>query len=235
MGLGILIGFFFNDFSARLNVLSDIFLRLIKMIIAPLVFSVLVVGIAKVGDFKTVGRIGLKTIVYFTFATLVALAIGLILVNVFEPGKMMSLTLPTINAETGIKAAAQNSKNIISHVVPESIIRSMADNEILPIVVFAIFFGIATAAVGKQGEVVVAFFDSVSHIMFKITDYVMKFAPLGVFGALAAVIAKQGLGVLSGYLYLITCFYGGLLFFIFIIYVYYIKFIPMNFTKLLYC
>lgn len=217
MGLGVLAGFYFKDFSPSLHILSDIFLRLIKMIIAPLVFSVLVVGIAKVGDFKAVGRIGIKTLLYFTFATLIALTIGLILVNIFEPGKMMSLTLPEVNAETGVKAAAQSSKNFISHVIPESIVGSMAANEILPIVVFAIFFGIATAAIGKRGEIVVSFFDSVSHIMFTITNYVMKFAPLGVFGALAAVVAKQGLEVLSGYLYLIICFYGGLLFFIFII------------------
>jgi len=217
MGLGILVGFFLKDFGLRLHILSDIFLRLIKMIIAPLVFSVLVVGIAKVGDFKSVGRIGIKTLLYFTFATLIALVIGLIIVNVFEPGKMMSLSLPSANAETSINAATQKSKNIISHVIPESIIGSMANNEILPIVVFALFFGIATAAIGKPGEIVISFFDSVSQIMFKITHYVMKFAPFGVFGALAAVIAKQGLEVLSGYLYLILCFYGGLLFFIFIV------------------
>src|SRR5437868_525993 len=102
MGLGVLVGFFFRDFSPRLHILSDIFLRLIKMIIAPLVFSVLVVGIAKAGDFKAVGRIGIKTLLYFTFATLIALVIGLVLVNVFEPGKMMTLTLPEVNAETGI-------------------------------------------------------------------------------------------------------------------------------------
>lgn len=217
MGLGILIGFFFKESSPSLQIFSDIFLRLIKMIIAPLVFSVLVVGIAKVGDFSVVGRIGIKTLVYFTFATLIALTIGLILVNVFEPGKMMSLTLPEVNADIGIKATAQNSKNFISHVIPESIVKSMAENEILPIVVFAIFFGVATSAIGKQGEIVITFFDAVSHIMFKITNYVMKFAPLGVFGALAAVVAQQGLGVLSGYLYLIVCFYGGLLFFIFVV------------------
>lgn len=217
MGLGILAGFYFRDFSPHLHLLSDIFLRLIKMIIAPLVFSVLVVGIAKAGDFSAVGRIGIKTLLYFTFATLIALTIGLILVNVLEPGKMMSLTLPEANAETGIKASVQNTKNFIAHVIPESIVSAMAENAILPIVVFAVFFGIATAAAGKPGEIVIDFFDAVSHIMFKITNYVMKFAPLGVFGALAAVVAKQGLEVLSGYLYLIICFYGGLLFFVFVI------------------
>lgn len=233
MGFGIVIGFFFKDFSPHLHILSDIFMLLIKMVIAPLVFSVLVVGIAKMGDFKAVGRVGTKTLLYFTFATLVALTIGLLLVNILEPGKMMKLQLPEVSAETGIKAAAQNSKGFIHHVIPESIIGAMANNEILPIVVFAIFFGIATSAMGKQGEIVITFFDAVSHIMFKITNYVMKFAPFGVFGALAAVIAKQGLDVLGGYLYLITCFYGGLLFFVFVVLFAICFFLKINFFKLL--
>lgn len=215
MLLGILVGHFWSDLSVHLKILSDIFLRLIKMIIAPLVFSVLVVGVAKVGDFKSVGRIGVKTIAYFTFATLLALGLGLIIVNVFEPGRMMHLELPAQHAETGIAANAHDSKTIISHIIPDSIVAVMASNEILPIVVFSLFFGIACASLGKKGLIVVDFFDSVSHIMFKVTNYVMAFAPLGVFGAIAAVVAKQGIGVLGGYLYLIGCFYGGLLFFIF--------------------
>ncbi len=215
MLLGILVGHFWSDLSVHLKILSDIFLRLIKMIIAPLVFSVLVVGVAKVGDFKSVGRIGAKTIAYFTFATLLALGLGLIIVNLFEPGKMMHLELPAQHAETGISANAHDSKTIISHIIPDSIVAVMASNEILPIVVFSLFFGIACASIGKKGHIVVDFFDSVSHIMFKVTNYVMAFAPLGVFGAIAAVVAKQGIGVLGGYLYLIGCFYGGLLFFIF--------------------
>ncbi len=217
MLLGILIGHFWADVSSSFKILSDIFLRLIKMIIAPLVFSVLVVGVAKVGDFKSVGRIGIKTIAYFTFATLIALGLGLIIVNLFEPGKMMALELPPPDAETGISATKPDSKSIISHIIPDSIIAVMASNEILPIVVFSLFFGIATASLGKKGEIVVHFFDAVSHIMFKVTNYVMSFAPLGVFGAIAAVVAKQGLGVLGGYLYLILCFYGGLLFFVFVV------------------
>lgn len=217
MLLGIIIGHFWADLSSHLKILSDIFLRLIKMIIAPLVFAVLVVGVAKVGDFKSVGRIGIKTISYFTFATLIALALGLIIVNLFEPGKMMTLELPEVNAETGISAKKPDSKSIISHIIPDSIVAVMATNEILPIVVFSLFFGIATASLGKKGEIVVHFFDAVSHIMFKVTNYVMAFAPLGVFGAIAAVVAKQGLGVLSGYIYLILCFYGGLLFFVFVV------------------
>ncbi len=201
--------------ASYFSILSDIFLHLIKMIIAPLVLAVLVMGVAKVGDFKSVGRIGLKTLIYFTSATLIALALGLVVVNVFEPGKVMHLDLPETNANTGIKANAQDAKNFIDHVIPESLIRSMAANDILPIVVFALFFGIAAASVGEYGKPIIRAFDSLSHVMFKVTNYVMNFAPIGVFGAISAVVIQQGLDVLGGYVYLILCFFGGLLFFVF--------------------
>lgn len=206
-----------KEVASKFSILSDIFLRLIKMIIAPLVIAVLVVGVAKVGDFKSVGRIGGKTILYFTFATLLALTLGLVMVNVFEPGKVMHLDLPEASADTGVKAHAQDAKNFVSHVIPDSIIHAMADNEILPIVVFALFFGVAAASIGKPGEPIIRAFDSLSHVMFKVTNYVMKFAPIGVFGAIAAVVIQQGLDVLSGYLYLIGSFFGGLLFFVFVV------------------
>lgn len=197
------------------SLLSDIFLRLIKMIIAPLVLAVLVMGVAKVGDFKSVGRIGAKTIVYFTFATLLALSLGLIIVNLFEPGKVMTLDLPSSSADSGVKANAQDAKNFISHVIPDSVINAMAHNDILPIVVFALFFGIAAASMGDHGKPMINVIDSLSHIMFRVTNYVMNFAPVGVFGAITAVVIQQGLDVLSGYVYLIGCFFGGLLFFVF--------------------
>ena len=191
MFLGIIVGYFWKDFAPSLHILSDIFMRLIKMIIAPLVFSVLVVGVAKVGDFKSVGRIGIKTLLYFTSAAIIALLLGLFLVNIFEPGKTMSLELPAANAVTGIgESKVFDTKNFIEHIIPESIVAAMAKNEILPIVIFALFFGVATASIGNAGKVVVSFFDSVSQIMFKVTNYVMSFAPLGVFGAIAAVVAK---------------------------------------------
>ncbi|MCW3075751.1 MAG: Na+/H+ dicarboxylate symporter [Bacteroidetes bacterium] len=203
--------------ASNFSILSDIFLHLIKMIIAPLVLAVLVLGVAKVGDFKSVGRIGLKTLVYFTSATLIALALGLVIVNVFTPGKVMHLDLPDVTAQTGIKANTQDAKNFIDHVIPESVIRSMAANDILPIVVFALFFGIAAASVGEAGKPIIKAFDSLSHVMFKVTNFVMNFAPLGVFGAITAVVIQQGLDVLGGYVYLILCFFGGLLFFVFVI------------------
>lgn len=227
MLLGILVGHWYHsthalttdydEFAIKISVLSDIFLRLIKMIIAPLVFCTLVVGVAKVGDFKSVGRIGLKTILYFQFATLLALTLGLLLVNFFEPGKVMSLTLPAETEISGISSNAINVKDFISHIIPKSVFEALANNDILPIVVFSIFFGIAAGSMGDAGKKIVEALDTVSHIMFKVTNYVMAFAPFGVFGAIAAVVAKQGLGVINGYLYLIATFYGGLLFFGFVV------------------
>ena len=242
MLLAILLGHWYNIshtaaeldvFASRISILSDIFLRLIKMIIAPLVFATLVVGVAKVGDFKSVGRIGLKTILYFQFATILALLLGLLLVNFFEPGKIMNLQIPAQSASTGVSAKGLNAKDFITHVIPKSIVEAMANNDILPIVVFALFFGLAAAAVGEIAKMVVNAMDAVSHIMFKVTNFVMKFAPYGVFGAVAAVVAKQGLSVISGYLYLIATFYGGLLFFGLIVLGSICYFLKIPFIKLL--
>jgi Na+/H+-dicarboxylate symporter len=222
-----------KETAGNFSLLSDIFLRMIKMIIAPLVFSVLVVGVAKVGDFKVVGRIGAKTLIYFTSATLIALSLGLVIVNIFEPGKTMNLVLPDAGAEVGLKTTAQTAKNFVNHIIPQSIIEAMANNEILPIVVFALFFGIATASIGKKGEVIVSLLDSLSHVMFKVTNFVMSFAPIGIFGAITAVVIQQGLDVLSGYVYLILCFFGGLLFFVFVVLLLICTFLRINFFKLL--
>lgn len=223
MLLGILAGYLYRTFNPnpvdyqafadKIQILSDIFLRLIKMIIAPLVFSTLVYGVAKVGDFKSVGRIGLKTILYFQFATIIALALGLVLVNVFEPGKVMNLPLPAQDASSGVANKAPDLRSFITHVIPKSVVEAMANNEILPIVVFSLFFGVAAASMGQRASSVVNAMDAIGHVMFKVTNYVMLFAPFGVFGAIAAVVAKQGLGIIGGYLYLIACFYFGLLFF----------------------
>ena len=221
-----------KEASSPFSLLSDIFLRLIKMIIAPLVFSVLVVGVAKIGDFKTVGRMGIKTLVYFTCATLIALSIGLVIVNVFEPGKKIHIDMPEAGADNGVKTQSQTAKNFISHIIPESVIDSMAHNEILPIVVFAIFFGVAAASLGDKGKIIIEFIDAVSHAMFKVTNYVMKAAPIGVFGAVTAVVIQQGPGIIKSYAYLITCFYGGLLFFVFVVLMGICTVLKINFFKL---
>lgn len=219
-----------KPFSDNVSLLSDIFLRLVKMIIAPLVFSLLLVGIARVGDFKSVGRIGLKTMVWFTFATLVALSIGLIIANLFEPGKHLLLTA---SSAAPVEPKAFNAKEFITHVFPESIADAMAHNQILPIIVFVLFFAVATAAIHEKGKIIIDFFDSVSHVMLKVTSYVMKLAPLAVFGAVASVIATKGLGIISGYGYVILCFFGGLFFFVFVFLLLCCTLLGINFFRLL--
>lgn len=228
MTLGIIVGYILNQYYANdtttldsagtyLNLLSKIFLRMIKMIIGPLIFSILTVGIAKLGDFKLVGRIGAKTLGYFYFATLLSLLTGLIAVNILKPGQMMNIELPSEGADTGIEVKKMTLENFVTHLFPQSFFEALATNEILQIVVFSVFFGIATAAIGDHGKIIIKALDAVSEIMFKIVEYVMGFAPYGVFGAVAAVIAQKGLGILGGYLYLIICFFATLAFFILIV------------------
>lgn len=220
-----------QQMAGKLQLLSDIFLRLIKMIITPLVFSLLLVGIAKAGDFKVVGRIGLKTILYFTFAALISLSVGLIIVNIFHPGTVMDLH----NASSAIPVQPKpfSGKDFISNVFPESVVEEMTKNHILPIIVFVLFFAVATASLGQKGKVVIEFFDAVGHIMLKVTNYVMKFAPFAVFGATGAVVATKGLAILAGYLSLIACFFGGLLFFVFVVLTVICLVMRINFFKLL--
>ncbi len=190
---------------------ENIFLRLIKMIVALLVFSTLVVGIARLGDIKSVGRIGGKTLLWFLSASFVSLLLGMVLVNIFKPGLMMHLPLPDETTATGIEKVALSFKEFLNHVFPKSPIEAMAHNEILQIVVFSLFFGVACAAIGKKVEPLVNALEMLADIILKITGYVMKFAPFAVFGAMAAIIAKQGLEVLNTYLIFILEFYGGLL------------------------
>lgn len=206
-----------KDLSSYFQLLSKIFLRMIQMILGPLVLSILVVGIAKLGDFKVVGRIGLKTLGYFYFATILSLITGMIAVNIMKPGKIMTLDLPSTGTDTGVEAKKMTLENFITHVFPKSIFEALSTNEVLQIVVFSLFFGVALAAIGEKGKSVTKALDAISEVMFKIVGYVMKFAPYAVFGSVAAVIAAKGLGVLGGYLYLIVCFFATLAFFIVVV------------------
>lgn len=244
MALGIIVGYILNQTyegnqealdsaSTYLNLLSKIFLRMIKMIIGPLIFSILTVGIAKLGDFKLVGRIGAKTLGYFYFATILSLLTGLVAVNLLRPGKMMQIDLPKAGAETGVEVKKMTLENFITHLFPQSFFEALATNEILQIVVFSVFFGIATAAIGDHGKIIIKGLDAVSEIMFKIVSYVMGFAPYGVFGAVAAVIAQKGLGILGGYLYLIVCFFATLAFFILVVLPAICLFVKVPYWKLL--
>ncbi len=225
---GIAIGFFINKYLEDkpadtrdsvlqpFSLLADIFLRLVKMIIAPLVFSTLVVGVAKQGSVQSVGRIGGKTLLWFIGFSFISLMLGMVLVNFFAPGTAMHLPLPDA-AEPAVTHAALTLKDFIGHIFPTSIVDAMAKNEILQVVVFSIFFGVATASLGEKGAIVVTFLDSVSHIILKVTGYIMNFAPLAVLGAMAAVIGKQGLGILGTYSLFIGEFYLGILILILIL------------------
>ncbi|MGZ5018352.1 MAG: dicarboxylate/amino acid:cation symporter, partial [Methylobacter sp.] len=174
--------------------LTDIFLRLVKMIIAPLVFSTLVVGMAKMGDIRTVGRVGIKAMLWFFSASIFSLLLGMLLVNWFVPGGSLHIALPEIGAETGLPEAAPTLSNFVAHMFPKSIIEAMAANEILQIVVFAMFFGVACASLDELAHPTVKLLDSLTHIMLKVTGYVMHTAPIAVFSAVASVIAQNGIG-----------------------------------------
>lgn len=197
-------------FAENISILTDIFLRLVKMIIAPLVLSTLVVGVAKLGDTRALGRIGGRALLWFISASLVSLLLGMLLVNLFQPGISLGLPIPEVTAETGLEQQEFTLRNFITHVFPKSIAEAMAHNEILQIVVFALLLGVACARTGEKGRPLVDLMDSLGHVMLKVTGMVMYVAPLAVFGAMAAVISQKGFGILMDYGRFIIQFYIGL-------------------------
>ena len=219
--LGILVGYVCNqaaptpqaakEIAGYFGIITDIFLRLIKMIIAPLVFATLVSGLANIGDSKTVGRIGSKALGWFIAASLVSLTVGLLFANLLQPGHALNMALPEAGAATNLKTGALNLKDFITHVFPKSIVEAMAGNSVLQILVFSVFFGLALGDLHSQAaRSLVQTMDEVVHVMLKVTDYVMRFAPLGVFAAVAAVVTTQGLGMLSVFGKLLASFYIAL-------------------------
>jgi Na+/H+-dicarboxylate symporter len=182
-----------QGFSQKIKMLATIFIRLVQMIISPLVFTTLVVGIAKLGDIKAVGRIGGKALAWFFTASFVSLLIGLFFVNILRPGDGINLSnVSTYNAsEVTTKADLLSFESFIEHIVPKSIIEAMATNEILQIVVFSIFFGLAAASLGKSVKPVVYGLEKTSDIILRMVNYIMNFAPIGVFGAIAGVFAVR--------------------------------------------
>ena len=183
-------------YSQEISILTTIFLRMIKMIIAPLVISTLVVGIAKMGDAKTLGRIFTKTFFLFVCASLISIALGLITVNLFEPGTGINFVPTDTSVVAAIPADPFTLRAFVSHAVPTSIADAMARNEILQIVIFSLFLGCSLGAIGDKGTAMVNVLDSLVHAMLKLTGYVMLFAPLTVFAAISALIAERGLGVM---------------------------------------
>ncbi|MFY8181405.1 MAG: dicarboxylate/amino acid:cation symporter [Flavobacterium sp.] len=186
---------FAKNFSDKIKILATIFIRLVQMIIAPLVITTLVVGIAKLGDIKSVGRIGGKAMGWFFTASFISLLIGLFWVNILEPGVGLNLTDVDVStaAEVTDKTKNFSAQNFIEHIIPKSIFEALATNEILQIVIFSIFFGLAAASIGDHAKPVVKVLDVISHIILKMVNYVMKFAPIGVFGAIAGVFAIRDL------------------------------------------
>lgn len=215
MFAGILSGAAIHEYAAAENIKSyaenitlftDIFLRLIKMVIAPLVFSTLTVGIMKMGETSTIGRVGGKAMVWFISSSVLSILIGLFIVTLQQPGAGMNLQVPAGDVQTGLAVSGMNLKAFISHTIPTSIAGAMSNNEILQIVVFSLFFGIAGASLGEKFNTpLVAALDVVSHIMLKVTGYVMYVAPLAIFAAISSVVATEGLGILLNY----ASFIGG--------------------------
>ncbi len=222
MILGFIVGYvihinaepaFLKKFAINIKILTTIFLRLVQMVIAPLVFTTLVVGIAKLGDLKTVGRVGGKAMLWFFSASLVSLLLGLLLVNFFQPGASINLDLADASGAEELlsKTHEFSVQKFVEHVFPKSVFEAMATNEILQLVVFSIFFGVASTSIGDYAKPVIRGLEAASHIILKMVGYVMEFAPLGVFGAIAAVIAVKGPGVLVFYGHYMLYFLLGII------------------------
>lgn len=211
LALGILVGAVVQHYNPAWSVyfrpFSQIFLRLIKMIIAPLIFATLVAGIAGAGHFKVVGRMGLRALIYFEIVTTLALVIGLVAVNITRPGDGVNLP---IGQASGITAQAQTWDQILLHVVPESVIDAMAKGDVLQVVVFSIFFGIALGMLGEKGRPVLAWCEALAETMFKFTNIVMHYAPIGVGAAIAYTVGHGGLGVLYNLAKLVLTLYAAL-------------------------
>jgi len=224
--LGVVVGLALNGWlddgtaasAARLKQIADylhigttIFLRLIKMIIAPLVFATLVSGIAQMGDASTLGRVGVRSVTWFLIASLISLSLGLVLVNLLQPGVGLNLPLPPAGEATGLASGSFDLAKFIAHIFPASIIEAMGTNEVLQIVVFSLFVGVAMTAVPEQARPLVKAIDAIVPVMLQVTDYVMRFAPVAVFCAIAATLAERGAGVIGQLAYFMMSFYLGLI------------------------
>jgi len=200
-----------KEIAGYFSLLTDIFLRLIKMIIAPLVFATLVSGIAGMSDAGALGRIGVKAMIWFIGASLFSLLIGMFFVNTLQIGHALNLPLPDVNAAANVNTSGFNLKDFLTHVFPKSIFDAMAQNEVLQILIFALFFGVALRSLpADKAKLLSGPVDALVQVMLKCTGYVMRFAPIGVFGAMASVITVQGFGILATYGKYLGSFYLAL-------------------------
>ena len=234
---GILFGWLAPEQASKMQPLGDAFLRMIKMIIAPLIFATLTVGIAGHGDVKNLGKIGLKTIVYFEIVTTIALILGLIMANILRPGEGFHIEVSQtyLNMVENMKTMPQGQSfvQMLVNIIPESLFESMANGNLLQIVVFAIFFALAVCAVGPKARPVLDFLQSTCDIMFQFTSYVMMFAPIGVFGAISSTIGTNGIGILASYAKLIAITYLSLIVFVILVLIIACKIVKVKFRGLL--
>ena len=235
--MGVIVGWLAPDFARKLHPLATIFLNMVKMIIAPLLFATLVVGIAGHGDAKSIGKIGIKTLVYFEIITTLALVIGLGVGNIFKPGEGFGLSASTHAIETASQMASvethSSMSNLIISIFPTSVVKSMAEGNLLQIVIFSIFFALAICAIGQKAKPVLDVLSSLAEIMFKFTEYVMYFAPLGILGAIASTVGENGIGVLANYAKIIFSLYFALAIFVSLVLFIACKIVRIPFKNLL--
>ena len=236
--LGIAVGWAFPDFAVKTHVLAEVFLRMVKMIIAPLLFATLVVGIAGHGDVKSLGRLGVKTVIYFEVVTTLALVIGLGFANLFKPGEgMVDISSQNIglSAIANMASSTQSTSfgQMFLSLFPTSIVQAMSEGNLLQIVIFSIFFSLAICAIGKRAQPVLDVLNSVSTIMFKFTEYVMAFAPVGIFGAIAYTVGTNGIEILYNYGKIITSLYVALAVFVLLVLFIACKLVHISFRGLL--
>ncbi len=238
--LGVIVGHFAPELAVKMRPFAVIFLRMVKMIIAPLLFTTLVVGIAGHGDTKSLGKVGLKTLIYFEIVTTLALIVGLTMANIFKPGMGFGTQSLEANSsllsQAGMMAASHahtSLSGMVMNIFPTSIVQAMAEGNLLQIVVFSIFFALAMIAVGKAAKPVMSVLNSVSQIMFKFTEYVMYFAPLGIFGAIAATVGTNGLSILKNYAKIIFSLYTALAVFVLVVLFIACKYARISFRSLI--
>lgn len=212
--LGIIFGYLLPEYGKMLKPLGDIFIRMIKMIVVPLIFSSLVMGIAGTGDFRKLGRLGAKALLWFELATTLALIVGLLVVNVFQPGVGLTVASASTDAITAAASKSISHIDMLINLFPTNVIDAMARQDMLQIIVFSCFFGISAAAIGEKGRPVTTLAVSVAEIMFQFTHYVMKVAPIGIFGSIAYTVGTYGLGMLLPLGKLIFSLYFALIFFL---------------------
>ncbi|WP_371361808.1 Proton/glutamate-aspartate symporter [Sporomusa rhizae] len=215
--LGVIFGYTFPTQAQALKPIGDMFIRMIKMIVVPLIFGSLIMGIAGTGDFKKLGRLGGKALIWFEVATTLALIVGLVVVNVFQPGVGLSLPTGDASAATGAAKKSIDMVQMMVNIVPTNVIDAAARGDMLQIILFACFFGVAAAGVGAKGEIVIKFATSITEIMFKVTGYVMKCAPIGIFALIAYTVGKFGLAMVIPLAKLIGSLYFAVIFFLTIV------------------